>query len=68
VKESLQGLSKTGTENSGCIEKFKIPKRDYQNLRGAKRLATETRPATLMVTVLLAVSSKKTKVKEKLGH
>lgn len=64
VKESLQVLSKAGTENSGCIEKFKIPKRDYQNLRGARRLAKETRPTTLLVTVWLEVSSKKQKSKK----
>lgn len=56
-------LSKAGTENSGCTERFKIPKRCYHNLRGAERLAVGTLLNTLTVQVLLEVSSK-----EKLGH
>lgn len=56
-------LSKADTEKSGCIERFKIPKKCYHNLRGAERLAIDSTLNTLAVEVLLEVFSK-----EKLGH
>lgn len=57
-------VSKAGIENRGCAEQLKTPKRQDLNLRGAKRLALETRPNTLSTAVLLEVSSKKQKSKK----